>query len=183
MIRVTENDIALAKATDLTEVAKALGYTVKKIGRYYTIKEMDSIRIYDRNNWYRFSRPYEKGSNGGTQIDFLEVFAGLDFPHAVEWLVNFQGKTVSHIETQKPEKEPEKSKTFKLPTKAYSFKRMYAYLIKERGLNARTVDFFVRQNLIYEEAAHHNIVFLGRDAEWNLRRHISNRTLPPCMLP
>ena len=169
MIRVTENDIALAKATDLTEVAKALGYTVKKIGRYYTIKEMDSIRIYDRNNWYRFSRPYEKGSNGGTQIDFLEVFAGLDFPHAVEWLVNFQGKTVSHIETQKPEKEPEKRKTFKLPAKAYSYKRMYAYLIKERGLSARTVDFFVRNNLIYEDAQHHNIVFLGRDAEGKVR--------------
>ena len=57
-------------------VAASLGYTVKKIGRYHTLKEMDSIRIYNRTNWFRWSREHEKGNNGGSQIDFLRVFAG-----------------------------------------------------------------------------------------------------------
>ena len=34
----------------LSAVAASLGYTVKKIGRYHTLKEMDSIRIYNRTN-------------------------------------------------------------------------------------------------------------------------------------
>ena len=40
-------ELALAKSVDLTAVAASLGYTVKKIGRYHTLKEMDSIRIYN----------------------------------------------------------------------------------------------------------------------------------------
>lgn len=63
----------------------------KKIGKYYTLKEMDSIRIYNRTNWYRWSRQSEKGSNGGSQIDFLRVFAGMDVKEAVFWLLDFAG--------------------------------------------------------------------------------------------
>lgn len=39
---------------------------------------MDSIRIYNKSHWFRWSRQYEKGENGGSQIDFLRVFAGMD---------------------------------------------------------------------------------------------------------
>ena len=74
----TAEELALAKSVDLTAVAASLGYTVKKIGRYHTLKEMDSIRIYNRTNWFRWSREHERGNNGGSQIDFLRVFAGME---------------------------------------------------------------------------------------------------------
>ena len=48
-------------------------------------------RIYNRTNWYRWSRQSEKGSNGGSQIDFLRVFAGMDVKEAVFWLLDFAG--------------------------------------------------------------------------------------------
>ena len=38
-------ELALAKSVDLTAVAASLGYTVKKIGRYHTLKEMDSALV------------------------------------------------------------------------------------------------------------------------------------------
>jgi hypothetical protein len=69
--RFTEEELAIAKSVDLTAVASRLGYTVERVGRYHTLKEMDSIRIYDRSHWFRWSRRYEKGENGGSQIDFL----------------------------------------------------------------------------------------------------------------
>ena len=72
--RFTEEELAIAKSVDLCAVAESLGYTVKKIGKYHTLKEMDSIRIYDRSHWYRWSRQFDKGNNGGSQIDFLRVF-------------------------------------------------------------------------------------------------------------
>ena len=57
--RFTEEELDIAKSVDLCSVASFLGYTVKKIGKYYTLKEMDSIRIYNRTNWYRWSRQSE----------------------------------------------------------------------------------------------------------------------------
>ena len=47
--RFTEEELAIAKSVDLCAVAESLGYTVKRIGKYHTLKEMDSIRIYDRS--------------------------------------------------------------------------------------------------------------------------------------
>ena len=43
--RFSEEELRIAKSVDLVDVAKALGYTPKKIGRYFTLKEMDSMRI------------------------------------------------------------------------------------------------------------------------------------------
>ena len=83
MYRFTEAELAAAKSIDLTAVATKLGYTVKRIGNYYTLKEMDSIRIYNKSHWFRWSRQYEKGENGGSQIDFLRVFAGMEVKEAV----------------------------------------------------------------------------------------------------
>ena len=71
----TEEELAIAKSVDLVSVAQSLGYTPKRIGKYYTLKEMDSIRIYDRTHWFRWSRQFDKGENGGSQLDFLRVFA------------------------------------------------------------------------------------------------------------
>ena len=45
--RFTEEELRVAKSVDLTAVASQLGYTVNRVGKYYTLKEMDSIRIYD----------------------------------------------------------------------------------------------------------------------------------------
>jgi len=87
----TEEELSIAKSVDLVAVVSSLGYTPKKIGKYYTLKEMDSIRIYDRTHWYRWSRRFEKGENGGSQIDFLKVFCGMDIKEAVFWLLDFAG--------------------------------------------------------------------------------------------
>ena len=87
--RFTEEELAIAKSVDLCAVAESLGYTVKRIGKYHTLKEMDSIRIYDRSHWYRWSRQFDKGNNGGSQIDFLRVFGGMSVKEAVFWLLDF----------------------------------------------------------------------------------------------
>ena len=39
--RFTDDELAIAKSVDLCAVAESLGYTVKRIGKYHTIKEMD----------------------------------------------------------------------------------------------------------------------------------------------
>lgn len=100
--RFTDEELAIAKRVDLCAVAESLGYTVKRIGKYHTLKEMDSIRIYNRSHWYRWSRQFDKGNNGGSQIDFLRVFCGMSVKEAVFWLLDFAG----YRRIENPVKQP-----------------------------------------------------------------------------
>lgn len=170
MERYTEEELAIAKSVDLTAVASSLGYTVKKIGRYHTLKEMDSIRIYERTHWFRWSRQYERGENGGSQIDFLRVFCGMEVKEAVFWLLDFAGyrrgverMNLVPLEPKTKERGKEK-KTFILPAPAPDNSYLYSYLNQERGISKDVIDFFVLRGLIYESKQYHNIVFKGNDA-------------------
>lgn len=172
--RFTEEELRIAKSVDLTEVAASLGYTVKKIGKYHTLKEMDSIRIYDRSHWFRWSRQFERGNNGGSQIDFLRVFEGMSVKDAVFWLLDFAGyKRIPEGREIKlnhqVEVKPIEKKEFILPVPANSNAYLYSYLNHERGISRAVIDYFVSHSLIYESRDYHNIVFKGNDKEGKTR--------------
>ena len=169
-MRFTAEELCIAKQADLCAVAERMGYTVKRIGHYHTLKEMDSIRIYERSHWCRFSRRYDKGENGGSQIDFLRVFAGMDVKEAVFWLLDFVGyhreKSVRKIQnTVSHQKKEEQKKPFVLPEFAGSNAYLYRYLEHERGIARPVIDFFVGNGLLYEAKNYHNIVFVGTDRD------------------
>ena len=169
-MRFTADELALAKQVDLCKVAEHLGYTVKRIGIYHTLKEMDSVRIYHRSHWCRFSRRYDKGENGGSQIDFLRVFAGMDVKEAVFWLLDFAGywreESERGIRNIAPDRgKEERPKPFILPEPAGSNAYLYRYLEHERGIARPVIDFFVRKGILYEAKNYHNIVFVGTDGK------------------
>ena len=169
-MRFTAEELGIAKQADLCAVAERMGYTVKRIGHYHTLKEMDSIRIYERSHWCRFSRRYDKGENGGSQIDFLRVFAGMDVKEAVFWLLDFVGyhreESVRKIQnTVSHQKKEEQKKPFVLPEFAGSNAYLYRYLEHERGIARPVIDFFVGKGILYEAKNYHNIVFVGTDRD------------------
>ncbi len=170
--RFTEAELAIAKSVDLTAVASYLGYTVKKVGHYHTLKEMDSIRIYDKSHWFRWSRQYEKGENGGSQIDFLRVFCGMEVKEAVWWLLDFSGyrrientEKKAELKHQVAESKRKEPKKFELPVAALDNSFLYSYLNEERGIGRAVIDYFVSHGLIYESRHYHNIVFKGNDKD------------------
>ncbi len=127
--------------------------------------------IHNRSHWCRFSRRYEKGENGGSQIDFLRVFAGMDVKEAVFWLLDFAGYRRNN-ETQEKLKlkyqvsyKEEEKKGFVLPQPAQSNDYLYEYLTNDRAISTDVVNFFVKQGLIYESMPYHNIVFKGNDKD------------------
>ena len=153
-VSFTREDLEAAKSVDLLEVAKELGYTVKRVGNYHTLKEMDSIRIYGSKSWYRWS-----DGTGGSQIDFLLSFTDMEFGEAVSFLLNRVGAVVPRQENRVEKKK------FQLPKKAENNHRVFTYLTKERQLSPETVGMFIREGLIYEEKDYHNAVFVGTDRE------------------
>ena len=46
--RFTDTEMQIARETDLPELLSHLGYQVKRVGRFHTTAEMDSLRIKDR---------------------------------------------------------------------------------------------------------------------------------------
>ena len=47
--RFTDTEMQIARETDLPELLSHLGYQVKRVGRFHTTAEMDSLRIKDRH--------------------------------------------------------------------------------------------------------------------------------------
>ena len=67
--------MATVRDTDLPDLLISLGYQVKRIGRYYTTQEMDSIRIKDRRTWFRYY---------AVEIEAPEDYQLDDTPHYFE---------------------------------------------------------------------------------------------------
>ena len=96
--RFTDTEMQIARETDLPELLSHLGYQVKRVGRFHTTAEMDSLRIKDRRTWFRYSQ-----NTGGDAITFLQQFCGKSFPEAVEYLLTFS--------MGKPETRPVRSQS------------------------------------------------------------------------
>ena len=156
--RFTDTEMQIARETDLPELLTHLGYQVRRIGRYHTTAEMDSLRIKDRRKWFRYSQ-----NTGGDAITFLQQFCGKSFPEAVEYLLAFHGRARdSPTKAVSSVKRDEVQKPFTLPPRNADDRRAFAYL-RKRGIAAQVIRQFLNAGLLYEDAVHHNCVFVGRD--------------------
>lgn len=122
--RFTEAEMATVRDTDLPDLLSSLGYQVKRIGRYYTTQEMDSIRIKDRRTWFRYSEGI-----GGDAITFLQRFYNKSFPEAVEYLLTWHGRARDSpsVSTPRQTKEKEEKVPFTLPPANVDHRRVFAY--------------------------------------------------------
>ena len=157
----TASEIAAAKDTDLPVLLVSLGYHLKRVGHYYTTQEMDSLRIWNRRTWYRYSE-----ATGGDTIAFLRHFHGLTFPEAVGYLLAFNGYPVDvpgPLPIWKSRPPPRRERLpFVLPPANSNNERVRAYLLR-RGISPGVIDDFINMGLLYEDREHHNCVFIGRD--------------------
>ena len=158
----TETELDIARHTDLPDLLSSLGYTLKRIGSYYTTAEMDSIRIKERLTWRRYST-----RQGGDAISFLQEFCGMRFPEAVDYLLAYHGRSRDSPDRDKPIPRPKPSPPkekppFVLPPANPDQRRVFAYL-RKRGIASQVIQRFLDAGLLYEDAPYHNCVFVGRD--------------------
>ncbi len=156
----TALEIASANDTDLPDLLASLGYQVRRVGSYYTTREMDSLRIKDRRIWFRNSE-----NTGGDAIAFVRRFCGMSFSEAVRYLLAFNGyPTDSAIPRpiRKTRPSPRERPAFVLPPPNGDNERIRAYL-RGRGIVPGVIDDFINTGLLYEDQEHHNCVFVGRD--------------------
>ena len=148
----TQAQIDKANAVDLEKFLRAQGETLVRSGKEYRWKAHDSLTVCG-NKWFRHSQ-----SKGGLPVDFVMEFYGKSFPEAVQMLTGEPGEV-------QPETDPAPSPAFRLPLRNVTNANILNYLTQERKLSPSLVNFFIAAGDIYEDAAHHNVVFVGRDAD------------------
>ena len=152
----TQAQIDRANAANLEDFLRAQGETLVRSGKEYRWKAHDSLTVCE-NKWFRHSR-----SKGGFPVDFVMEFYGKSFPEAVQMLTGEPGEA-------QPEADPAPSPAFRLPLRNVTNANILNYLTQERKLSPSLVNFFIAAGDIYEDAAHHNVVFVGRDADGHPR--------------
>ena len=144
----TQEQIDRANQADLVLFLQSQGEPLERAGQEYRWKRHDSLTVRG-NKWYRHSQ-----SKGGGPVDFVMEFFGKSFTEAVELLTGEKGAA-----------PPQDSPQFRLPPRSPDNRTARTYLTAARRIDEDVTGFFFASGDIYEDAAHHNAVFVGRDED------------------
>ena len=144
----TQEQIDRANQADLVLFLQSQGEPLERAGQEYRWKRHDSLPVRG-NKWYRHSV-----SRGGGPIDFVMEFFGKSFTEAVELLTGEKGAA-----------PPQDSPQFRLPSRSPDNRTARTYLTAARRIDEDVTGFFFASGDIYEDAAYHNAVFVGRDED------------------
>ena len=164
-IHFTNQQKEQAAGVDLAAFLESRGEKLIRSGRDFRLTSDHSVTI-QGNRWYDHA-----AQRGGGPISFVRQFYDLDYPSAVNLLLG--GGGVIHPAARERVQEP--PKPFTLPPINKDARRVFAYLVKHRRISPEVVSHFVRAGLLYEDAEHHNAVFVGTD-EQGIPRHAHKRS-------
>lgn len=156
-IHFTEQQKTQARQTDIAELLRSQGETLKRSGSESEWMDGGQKVTIRGNLWYH---QYEQV--GGDAVDFVRRFYNKSYPEAMEYLLGGSGGTLAVSPSVQKEEKP-----FVLPPKNDNMRRVFAYLLNRRGIDREVLYAFVHKGMIYESADYHNAVFVGFDSNGN----------------
>ncbi len=174
-VHYTPEEKRRANNVDLEQLLLQHGETLIPAGREKRLASNHSITI-RKNCWYDHAE-----ETGGLAIDFVKMYYQMTFSEAMAFLLSAEG--MYHIESLAEPAERERKKLV-LPEANNDMKRLYAYLVKKRGIAPEVVSFFVKEELLYESReenkttgkVYQNAIFVGRDSD-GAARHAHKKGL------
>lgn len=155
----------------IIDYAQKMGFTLTKVGGYYSLAEHDSVRIDDRKNCFwrnsRFSQGQKANTSAGSIIDFVMHFENKDFKAALETLVDYAGDYAPSVAAPKSQYNPKQvkpEKLFVLPAKSPSNSAAINYLVNVRGIDKDIVAEYIGRKMIYQDKRN-NAVFVGYNSD------------------
>ena len=165
-IPFTEEQKLRAGAVDLEEFLRLRGERLIRSGRDKRLESDHSVTVRG-SEWYDHA-----AERGGGPVSFLQRFYRMSYPEAMQTLL---GGDCGRAYPIAREREPEQPKEFILPEANLNMRRVFAYLMKQRHIDKDVISHFARAELLYEDAKHHNCVFVGTD-EGGVPRHAHLRS-------
>lgn len=152
--RFTDQQLEMADSINIIAYAKSRGYELKRISNNsYNIPGYGGLFISgDGSKWNWFSQ-----NKGGGAIQFVMEMEGKTWVDSVKELLG-----ITHDELPIIPKviNHETKDQMVLPEKNDTYKHLFAYLIKGRGIDSAVVSEFVEKKMLYEDKSK-NCVFVG----------------------
>ena len=159
--KMEKDKVTVAKQVSIIELVRNAGYTPVKRGSVYVLKEHDSFVIFpNTNSFCHYSQVKKNGYVGGSTIDFCMRYMGMSFNDTLDYLCNSLKTEIKKI---KPNVKKDCTNEMMLPEKNKDNKRVIAYLCKSRGIDINVVNYFIKNNRLYESKDNHNCVFVTYD--------------------
>jgi len=179
MAYVTNDQIAAARELALLTYLQRYmpEELVKAGGGTYSTRSHDSLKI-SNGKWYWWSRKI----GGVSALDYLVKVLGFPLPVAVAHIYDCAGRTLpapvrprgnpqrtlptaaNASPRASPARMQDDGKTLVLPEAYPNNRRVFAYL-SSRGIDGEIISFCIEHRMLYEDAVHHNAVFVGYDGK------------------
>ena len=166
-IHFSEDEKNRANSVNIVSYLQSKGESVKRCGNEHSWESPSGKVSLRGSDWYS---QYEQV--GGGPVSFVQKFYGLNYPEAVTELLGNNSYELA-MSQDKLQKKAE-HKELVIPPRNNDMRRAYAYLLGERFIDRDVLNVFAHSGLIYEDAEHHNVVFVGKDSEGN-PKHIQKR--------
>ena len=157
-IHFTDDQKVQAHSVDITELLIRNGESVKRAGKEFEWRDGPDKVTIRGNLWFHH---YEQ--EGGDAISFVKKFYDKTYAEAMEYLLGEGCGTL--IDTSISERDIHKACDFAMPPKNDNMRRVFAYLLIQRGIDRTVLCEFARRGMIYESADYHNAVFVGFDSD------------------
>lgn len=167
--RFSDEQIERANRIDVVEYARSQGLEIKRSGDWYKAKNQGGLYFYRKANTWHWET-HDTGGNGA--ISLCMEFENKTWIEAVKSLLNEEMDSIRYAPDWKPEPEPPKE--FHLPNKNDTYRHVFAYLTKTRGIDPGILKVLVDRGYIYENTQK-SCVFVGRDKD-GIARHASVRS-------
>ena len=157
MFPVTPEQLAQARELDLLTYLRRYepDELIPHGNGSYATRTHSSLKL-SNGKWYWWSR----GVGGVTALDYLVEVQGLSLPDAVRQILGAgHMPPAAHVLSERRRPQP-----FRLPPRHTDDRRVMAYLTG-RGIDTEILRACIRNNQLYEDAAHRNCVFVGYDGD------------------
>ncbi len=169
--KYSKDDYYRIANADGVAVAQALGMEIDE-GKQTTaqavhIKNSGGLYIFPSNNWYRHS----DGAKG-FPIDLVMDVLQCDKDYAMDFIARNVLNGIQQLSLYSPPKRTVKEESpveFKVPEHDIKPSRVFAYLIKTRGIDKEIVGTLIQKKMIAEDAQKHNCLFFGRDENGEIK--------------
>lgn len=161
----TKEEYEAAKRNDNALLyAQRQGYDLVRTGRYFYLRQHDSLVFAPSGAWFWNSRGLS-----GRALEFIVFFEGRSFPEAVLILAGtvqpgFTPRVIPRS-IPPPVKQPQPI-PFALPKPANNDRQLFAYLCGRRKLDEAIVREMLEQKVLYESVSPnhiHNACFVSQD--------------------
>lgn len=161
------------KSIPITDLAERMGFTLVRKGRYFSLKEHDSVIVDTQKNCFWRNSVFARGFKGGagSSIDFFMEFGNEpDFKRAMRQLAQMYGIDAHRPPSpvyRKAETQGAKPQTVKekkpggviFPSKNSRNDDVFRYLLG-RGISQSVIKYFLARKMLYEDNRR-NCVFVS----------------------